>query len=293
MSESGQHIGGIVGFLKGVQLLVDRVRPSQIIVVWEGGGSPRRRSIYPQYKGGRRPQKLNRFYDEIPDTVENRNYQLSLTIELLGHTPVNQIYVSDCEADDVIGYLANHKYRQDECVIVSSDKDYYQLISKRVRQWSPGQKKFIDEKSLMDKYSVPSRNFCVTRCFIGDPSDCLPGIKGAGFKTMVKRFPELSDRSQCVSVETILGLSKDRSEGSKLKLFREINENSNIVTRNWKLMYLDITNLSAFHIEKINHNIDTFHPSRNKIELMRVMLREGIRSFDVDTFFMSLGTTTQ
>ena len=44
MSESGQHIGGFLGFLKGLWHLCDRIGPSKIIVVWESGGSPRRRA---------------------------------------------------------------------------------------------------------------------------------------------------------------------------------------------------------------------------------------------------------
>ena len=293
MGESGQHVGGVVGFLKGLQLLVDRVRPSRIIIVWEGGGSPRRRAIYSGYKSGRRPQKLNRFYDEIPDSVENRNYQLSLTIELLRYTPVNQIYVSDCEADDIIGYLVKNTYRDNNVVIVSSDKDYYQLISERTTQWSPGQKKFIGPSDVFKKFGIPVNNFCVTRCFIGDPSDGLEGIKGAGFKTMAKRFPELTSESDCLGVEDIIGLSQQKMPNSKIKLFKEINENREIVRRNWRLMYLGISNLSASHIEKINYKIDTFSPAKNKIELIRTMLREGIRNFDVDTFFMSLCSTTR
>ena len=95
---------------------------------------------------GRKPQKLNRFYgNDIPDTVENRNYQLAFTIELLKHTPVKQLYIDSCEADDIIGYLAKNTFRDEAVVIASSDKDYYQLINENVTQWSPGQKKFISK----------------------------------------------------------------------------------------------------------------------------------------------------
>ena len=64
ISENGNHIGGIVGFLKAIQLLSERFSPSDIYVVWEGGGSPRRRAIQSSYKDMRRPQRLNRFYSE-------------------------------------------------------------------------------------------------------------------------------------------------------------------------------------------------------------------------------------
>ena len=122
VSSNGDHIGGVVGFLKGVQLLIDNISPKQVVVVWEGGGSIRRRAIYPEYKNGKRPMRLNRFYeDDIPDTVENRNYQVSLIVNLLRKAGINQLYISDCEADDVIAYMALYALKEEKVVIVSSD----------------------------------------------------------------------------------------------------------------------------------------------------------------------------
>jgi DNA polymerase-1 len=286
MSDLGHHAGGVVGFLKGIRHLVEKICPTQVFVVWEGGGSPRRRAIFPEYKGNRRPQRLNRFYGEdIPDTVENRNYQISLLVEILKKTPVVQLYVSDCEADDVIGYLSKYKLTDQRCVIVSSDKDFYQLIDDRVTQWSPGQKRFIDKTAVVKKFGIPTHNFCVARCFCGDSSDGIPGIKGAGFKTLSKRFPEITEDDD-VSVEDILQLSLERSVNSKVKLFDRINDDPNTARRNWKLMFLDMSNMSASQIKKINDVIDTFSPSRDKIGLMRVLIREGIKDFDSDTFCM-------
>ena len=110
-SINGQLCGGIVGMLKNIQHLSERFSPQKIVVVWEGGGSVRRKTIDPNYKNGRRPVRLNRseLIGEIPDTVENRDYQLKTLIKLLYKTPVTQIYVNDCEADDVISYLCKTK----------------------------------------------------------------------------------------------------------------------------------------------------------------------------------------
>ena len=63
MSDAGVHVGGWIGFLRSLRLLAEKIAPSQIIVAWEGGGSPRRRAIFADYKSNRRPQKLNRFYE--------------------------------------------------------------------------------------------------------------------------------------------------------------------------------------------------------------------------------------
>ena len=84
MSKQGYHMGGFVGFLGTLRDLGTRFRPTEVIVVWEGGGSKKRRLLDKAYKNGRRPTKLNRFYeDDIPDTTDNRNYQIRKLVEAL------------------------------------------------------------------------------------------------------------------------------------------------------------------------------------------------------------------
>ena len=294
MSRQGQQIGGFVGFLKGLKHLSERFIPKRVIVVWEGGGSGRRRAIFPDYKKGSRPQKLNRYYDDdIPDTYENRDFQIKMTIEALKHVPVQQIYVSDCEADDVIGYMCRHLFSGDQIIVVSSDRDLYQLIDHRVNQWSPGQKKLITQDEVHEKFGVWPENMCLARSFVGDPSDSIPGVAGAGFKTMTKRFPLLTER-RSLMVQDVLDEASAQfgtKSGSKVQLIKNILEQEDIVRRNWKLMHLDIANLSGDQIKKINDSVSSYSPKKNKMELMRLFVRQGIQDFDVDSFFMSLSAS--
>jgi len=77
ISMHGHHVGGVVGFLKSIRWLADKFLPEDIYIVWESGGSAKRRSIYPDYKNRRRPINMNKHFDvEIPDSYKNRNYQL-------------------------------------------------------------------------------------------------------------------------------------------------------------------------------------------------------------------------
>jgi DNA polymerase-1 len=289
MSRQGHQIGGFVGFLKGLKLLNDRLSSRRVIVIWEGGGSPRRRAIFPEYKSGRRPQRLNRYYEDIPDTYENRDYQLKLTIESLRHAPVQQIYVSDCEADDVIGYMCRHMFRNNRIVVVSSDKDLYQLIDNNVVQWSPGQKKLITPEEVREKFGVWPTNMCLVRSFVGDSSDGIPGVVGAGFKTMSKRFPLLQE-DQSLMLQDVLD-EASRHSATKVQLYKNIVDQQDIVRRNWKLMHLDIANLSGDQIKKINDSVTSYSPKKNKLEMMRLLIREGVQDFDVDSFFMTLNAT--
>ena len=147
LSANGDHIGGIVGFFNGVCRLVEQCQPEAAIIVWEGGGSVKKRGLYPDYKKSSKPQNLNRYYDnDIPNTYQNRNFQISTLINLLSLAPFCQVYISDAEADDGIGYLSKYILKDKNVIIVSSDHDFYQLVSDRVVIWSPTLKSFVNSE---------------------------------------------------------------------------------------------------------------------------------------------------
>ena len=289
-SLNGQLCGGIIGFLGNIDHLSRKFRPQKIVVAWEGGGSLRRRAIDANYKNGRRPVRLNRsqYYKEIPDTEENRNYQLKTLIEILYKTPVVQIYVNDCEADDVIAYLVKTKKQNINKIIVTSDKDYYQLLDKNTKIWSPNKKQLIDDQYVLDKWSITSRNFCLVRCFAGDSSDGIKGVKGAGFKTMAKRFPVLSQNEDITISDIINESQKKVNSGCKIKLYDNIILNEANIRKNWKLMYLDSLMLSADQIKKINHQLENKESIINKMDLYKIISREGLNTFDIHSFFISI-----
>ena len=64
-NDDGIHVGGIVGFLKSIGYIINMIRPTRTIVVFDGkGGSSRRRKIYPEYKAKRKTKyRVNRSYD--------------------------------------------------------------------------------------------------------------------------------------------------------------------------------------------------------------------------------------
>jgi DNA polymerase-1 len=288
MSENGFHVGGVVGFLNGLRNCIEKFKPTDLFVIWEGGGSARRRAIYSDYKKKSRPQKLNRFYGEdLPDTAENRNQQISMIVNLLRDTPACQLYIPDCEADDVIGYLSKYKFAEQKKLILSSDKDFYQLLDDKTILYSPTLKDFVTKKDVLSKFGISAHNFCLAKSLCGDPSDNIKGIKGAGFKTIAKRFPEMGSENT-VLIEDILKTSQEKSLQKRTpKIYKEICDNIDDVKINWKLIYLDTTCLSSSQIDQIHHNINTFSPRRHKIDMLRKLIQQGIQNIDVDRLFLS------
>jgi len=280
MSENGDQVGGTVGFFNNLTNLVARCRPEKVFIIWEGGGSKRKRDLYSDYKNGRRPQKLNRYYEDIPDTYENRNYQIKTLISLLTLVPVVQVYVDDVEADDTIGYLCKYKLKEKNKIIISSDHDFYQLIDKKTIIWSPTLKSFVGEKKVIDRFNIHPNNFCLAKCIVGDRSDNIPGIKGVGFKSLSKCFDGFLSES-FYSIDELMKDAKELSTKSKRKIFNNVIASESLIKRNWRLVLLDTNNLSHFQIKKIDQDLENQALSWKNIEAHKLINQHGIRGIDL------------
>lgn len=250
MSIHGGQLGGTIGFIKTLTSISNQLVPSKVFVAWEGGGSIRRRQLLPSYKAGRRPDKLNRFYgDDIPETSENRTYQLRALVSLLHSVPVRQFYVENTEADDVIAYLCK-KYKSEEKVIVSSDSDYHQLIDEVTRQYNPIRKQFVTLADVKDRFGVPAQNYALAKSVCGDRTDGIEGVGRIGYKSLIKHAPILLGESS-VLVSDFLSFCAARS--AEDGVCKKIYDMKDVVNLNWRLVSLDSGNLSAAHVSKIEH----------------------------------------
>ena len=285
MNTNGEQVGGIVGFFYALIDKVEKFKPDQTIIVWEAGGSKRKRDLYSDYKRKSRPQRLNRYYDDIPDTVQNRNFQLKLLISLFKNLPVKQVYVEDCEADDVIGYLCNYKIKDDIKLLISSDHDYYQLINEKTRIWSPTLKKLVNTQKVIERFKIHPNNFCLAKCIVGDPSDNIKGAKGVGFKNLVKYFPKFGNE-QDYTLDDLFSDAYMKHQEKDLKAFSSILGSKDLIKRNWRLVLLDMQNLSYVQLAKIDCIIEKDNEKIDKMEMMRLLLKNGIQNLNVDHAFL-------
>jgi len=288
MTNNGDPAGGVVGFVRMMASLSEKFSPKEIHVVWEGGGSLRRRAIFPDYKKGKKPQKMNRYYDdEIPDSHQNKVGQVAFLTKCLRHLPVAQHYIKDCEADDVIGYLARYKFKDSEVIIVSSDKDFYQLIDDRVTVWSPNQRKIIGKSDVLEKmHSLPS-NMSVVRACVGDSSDNIDGVKRVGLKSLSNRV-EILRSVENVSLDDLFIECQERAKTSKLQIYASILENKDLIRRNFKLMHLDVSNLAGDQIQKIEGSLEIYEKSYNKIAFLSCLKKFGLVNYDPSRLFLSM-----
>ena len=244
-NDDGVHIGGIVGFLRSIGYTINMVRPTRTIIVFDGkGGSNRRRKIFPEYKMGRKmSHRLNRANDFLTREDEQKMmiHQLNRVVEYLECLPLTIINMDNIEADDVIGYCSKHVFK-DKVTIMSTDKDFLQLVDERIQVYSPTKKLMYDEERILNEYGINAKNFLLYRMLDGDKSDGIPGVKGVGLKTLLKIFPFLESPHK-YTLDDLIKSSVPKQK--QFKLCTEIVNSKEQLEMNKLLMDLDDLNISG------------------------------------------------
>ena len=233
MNEDGDHIGGVTGALKSIGYAIRQTQPSRVVVVFDGqGGSKRRKKVFSGYKAQRDKNKLrvNRQYADLmndEDERESMKRQFVWLNEMLDGLPLTSMIYDGVEADDIMAYITTNILKEDEqAVIMSTDKDFLQLVNDTTIVWSPTKKKMYNKKMVKEEYGIESKNLLLYRVLDGDKSDNIPGVYGCGIKTLVKRFPEITEDKK-LSVDDLLELSEQKVEDSQHK---SINSGSKNIT---------------------------------------------------------------
>jgi DNA polymerase I len=279
-NEDGEHIGGISGFLFSIGKAVRDFKPSRCIIVFDGrGGSARRKKIHGDYKANRANKTRLRRHDHqnyvtIEDEQEAMRHQFSRLISYLDNLPVTFLSIDGIEADDTIAYIAD-KYEpiSKKITIVSTDRDFYQLISPKIQIWSPIKKKMYDEQSLIDEFGVHPLNYVIYRTFTGDLSDNIVGVNGFGPKTILKTFPELA-----LPTEFTLEDLRAKCETNKLlkegKSYGKVLDSYGIIETNYQLMNIKLLHIPAQSASVIRGILEQPIPSLNKIEFQRLFMED-------------------
>ena len=236
LNDDGEHVGGVTGFLLSLGALIRKNKPTRVLIVFDGkGGSTRRKKMHSGYKEGRTGlTKVNRLvgYEDLEDQAESMKRNFTAVIKYLEFLPVDVCYVDHIEADDIMAYAARHIFKK-EVLIVSSDKDFLQLVDDRISVWQPTKKKMITNDNVHEIYGVPSKNLVYYRIFDGDKSDNIPGVSGIGPKTLINKLDFL--QSDDLTLDTLF---EKVAQMDDEKLKNKILENTDTLKLNYDLMQL-------------------------------------------------------
>jgi len=281
LDDDGNHIGGMAGFMKSLGFAIRSFKPTRVVLVFDGkGGSQRRRKIYKEYKANRKPPtRLNRQYDMTTDEQEKENmkYQLVSLVEMVECLPVSILALDNIEADDTIAYMSELVTKNGgTSIIYSTDKDFLQMVNENVKVYNPVKKKTFDVDVILETYGVHPDNFVFFRSLLGDKSDNIDGIKGAGEKTLLKYIPEFADPSVEVNLNLIEQKYADIKK--KPKVVETILDNTSIVNRNMQLMNLRDVDINIDAKMKILHKFEEGCPPLRKTDLTKLMVKTKIIS---------------
>lgn len=286
ISKQGQPIGGIVGSLKSLQKISRETKPDKIIFAWDGpGGSRKKKALHKDYKEGRNPLRLNRNVKVLDDKqeFENRIWQQLKTFEYLNLCPVIQLMEENVEADDLISFIVQHKQFTDYVkVIVSSDKDFIQLLDDKTILMRPVQDEILNKNRVVEEFNIHPNNFALARSIAGDKSDNLDGVRGVGLVSLAKKFPILAEQNRYTVDDILEKCETTKSDG---KIFDSILADKDKVYLNYQIMQLYQPNMSLQAQSKTDYVLENFNPEFNKTDFLKSSILDGFADLNLNELF--------
>ncbi|MBM4183270.1 MAG: DNA polymerase I, partial [Gemmatimonadetes bacterium] len=221
-NSAGENTSAPFGFTRFLLDIREKLEPDYLAVVFDAGDSFRDQ-IYPEYKATR---------EKMPDDLRASIGRIRDIVAAF-HDPV--VELPGYEADDVIGTLATKARAAGlEAVIVSGDKDFYQLVGPGIHLLNPGRggatgvaAEWVNESNAGEKFGIPPSQVADYLALVGDSSDNVPGAKGVGPKTAVQLL------EQYPSVEELLAHA---AEVQPARAAKSLQENADAVRLSKRLV---------------------------------------------------------
>jgi len=279
---NGVHIGGIFQFLTMLRKMLNENRFDKVYVFWDGKFSGRLRyDIYKEYKSNRDKD----FYVEQPPSKLDLYLQKERVISYCEELFIRQYRDEIIEADDCIAYYVNNLSEGERVVIMSNDRDLCQLIDDDVSVYVINLKRTVTKENYLNHFNHIPSNLKLIKIISGDNSDNIKGIKGISEKTLLKFFPELTEKTLTLEyifnkIETIQSERKSRLKTLDNILNRVTVgvQKENIFEVNEKLVNLKkplLTEGSKNDLDDLIHS--TIDPEgRSTKNVLKMMVSDGL-----------------
>jgi DNA polymerase-1 len=281
MNPQGHHTGGLVGFLRSIGFLMRTIDPTRIICVFDGqASSSSRKNINPDYKANRNIKRITNWelFDDKEDEYASMTMQMHRLVEYLQCLPITLISIDKVEADDTISYLAQKFGANNKKVtIVSSDKDFLQIVDDNIEVYSPIKKKTYQKQDIQEEIGLIPNNYLIMKALLGDNSDNLTGVKGLGPKTLLKEFPGLVD-DPTFELQDIYNICEQKLQTKKI--FAGIIYDWEKVKTNYNLMNLLEPRLGDYEIIHILDKIKEPTPSLQVVPFLSMLEADQIEALN-------------
>lgn len=197
LNSKGENVNAVRGFFFKLRSIKDSLNPDLIVFANDLSRERTfRRKLCKSYKAQRKPHD--------PD-ISNQMSKINQMCALIGYPFINnELY----EADDILGMISKYNTERDvNTIIVSSDRDLYQLVNDHTFILSPKSNDFVDKAFMAEKYQLTPDQWIDYKILKGDPSDNITGIPGIGDTTALKLMQRFG------SIDSIYSKMSDHSPG--------------------------------------------------------------------------------
>lgn len=191
-NSQGIPTGIVYGFLKTYLKWKGQYPNANFVVAWDcPEGKLSRQEINPEYKANRSSSfdVVDNLLEEGEDVIDIFTLQINILREILSGVGVDQVSAKGFEADDVIHTLVRKVFFNEPTIILSSDKDFLQLVSPKDVVLTPEGKTY-DGEAVYEKFGVRPDLLLPFRAFDGDASDGLSGIPKVRRKKIAKALQD-------------------------------------------------------------------------------------------------------
>jgi len=277
VNPQGIHVGGLGGFLRSLGALIRQIQPTSVYVVFDGVGSTtNRKNLLPEYKSERNITRVTnwKIFDSLDEEHEAKIDQIVRLMHYLKQLPVKLIMQDKTEADDIISHLAQtiDKQYNGKLFIVSSDKDFLQLINNNIVVYRPIEKRVYTEELVKEKFNVLASNFLIYKTLLGDASDKVQGVKGLGPKKVSKLFPELE--TSPITLDKIIEISQEKYKDNTI--YSRIVVGETDLKRNYEVMNLQQPMLTDADKTEIEELIKSTPPTLESKLFMDLYNEDGL-----------------
>lgn len=206
----GLPVNGLHGFIRIVHSIMRDHKPDLVAFAMEGDGVSKRKQIEPLYKANR---------NEAPQELKD---QLAILPELMHVFGFPTFKFPEYEADDTIATLVNKALQYNiEPVIVSSDKDFCQLVKGPVKMYNVSKEEMVDEEGVYLRYGIRTEQFVDYLSIVGDTSDNIQGVKGIGAVGAVKLLNQYGSLDGIYrNLATIKGANQAKLVASQTQVYK-------------------------------------------------------------------------
>ncbi len=167
-NDRGEVISAIYGTFNMFFKFIKTFDPELLAITFDQKGGSFRNQLFSQYKANRPP---------MPDELIR---QIKIVQDIFASLNIATLKKDNYEADDVIGSFVTALKDKHDVVVVSGDKDFYQLVDDKVSLFDLGKNMVIDSQAVEAKLGITPSQMVDYLAMVGDSADNIPGVAGIG-----------------------------------------------------------------------------------------------------------------